>query len=288
MTSILHRVRNPPKYLLASILCSANGLLFGMDTGIIGPVTDMKYFKAAFGGSENSTVHGLIVSCILIPAALSSFFAGYVADRCGRVKGISIGTFIFGVGAAIEAGSISLAMFIAGRVVEGIGEGLFLGNLVVLICEISPITIRGALTTGPQLACTLGLVLGYFISYGTSGIQSSFSWRMPWIFLAAFSMIICGFSLAFLPETPQWLGLQGRFDEAEAVWDRLGVTSADREKVELQTKVQEKTVDKLLDIFSKDVRGRTVLAVFLMGMQQMSGIDGVLYVCSFQARLSVV
>lgn len=36
--------------------------------------------------------------------------------------------------------------------------------------------------------------------------------------------------------------------------------------------------DKLFDIFSKDVRTRTALAVFLMGMQQLSGIDGVLYV----------
>lgn len=280
MALIPHQLKSPPKYLLASILCSANGLLFGMDTGIIGPATDMKYFKSAFGGSENSTIHGLIVSCILIPAALSSFFAGHLADRCGRVKGISIGTFIFGVGAAIEAGSISLAMFIVGRIIEGIGEGLFLGNLVVFICEISPITIRGALTTGPQLACTLGLVLGYFTSYGTSGMQSSVSWRMPWIILAAFSMIICAFSLACLPETPQWLGLQGRVQEAEEVWDKLGVTSADREKVELQVQTREKKVAKLLDIFSKDVRGRTALAVFLMGMQQMSGIDGVLYVRS--------
>jgi hypothetical protein len=38
------------------------------------------------------------------------------------------------------------------------------------------------------------------------------------------------------------------------------------------------TKHKLLDIFSKDVRARTALAVFLMAMQQLSGIDGVLYV----------
>ncbi|KAF5866135.1 hypothetical protein ETB97_000669 [Aspergillus alliaceus] len=41
---------------------------------------------------------------------------------------------------------------------------------------------------------------------------------------------------------------------------------------------QDKSVkDKLFDIFSKDVRTRTALAAFLMGMQQLSGIDGVLY-----------
>jgi MFS family permease len=260
-----------------------------MDTGVIGPVTDMKDFKAEFGGSQNSTIHGLIVSCILIPAAFSSFFAGYIADRLGRPKGISIGVFIFGIGAAIEAGAVQLSMFIVGRVVEGLGEGLFLGNLVVLICEISPTRIRGALTTGPQLATTLGLVVGYFVCYGTSNIQSSLSWRMPFILLSAFSMVLCGLSLVFLPESPQWLGLQGRYAMAEEAWDKLGVTGADREKVEVQvhtTEVQpgtekdgQSTMEKLTDIFSKDVRGRTALAVFLMGMQQMSGIDGVLYVC---------
>jgi MFS family permease len=260
-----------------------------MDTGIIGPVTDMKDFKAEFGGSENSTIHGLIVSCILIPAALSSFFAGYIADRLGRPKGISIGVFIFGIGAAIEAGAVQLSMFIVGRVVEGLGEGLFLGNLVVLICEISPTRTRGALTTGPQLATTLGLVVGYFVCYGTSNIQSSLSWRMPFILLSAFSMALCVLSLIFLPESPQWLGLQGRYAMAEEAWDNLGVTCADREKVEVQVQTTEiepgnekdgqTTMEKLMDVFSKDVRGRTALAVFLMGMQQMSGIDGVLYVC---------
>jgi MFS family permease len=260
-----------------------------MDTGVIGPVTDMKDFKAEFGGSQNSTIHGLIVSCILIPAALSSFFAGYVADRLGRPKGISIGVFIFGIGAAIEAGAVQLSMFVVGRVVEGLGEGLFLGNLVVLICEISPTRTRGALTTGPQLAITLGLVVGYFVCYGTSNIQSSLSWRMPFILLSAFSMVLSGLSLLFLPESPQWLGLQGRYAMAEEAWDKLGVNCADREKVEVQVQTTEvepgtevdgqSTMEKLMDIFSKDVRGRTALAVFLMGMQQMSGIDGVLYVC---------
>jgi MFS family permease len=260
-----------------------------MDTGIIGPVTDMKDFKKSFG-SQNSTIHGLIVSCILIPAALSSFFAGYVADRLGRPKGICIGVFIFGAGAAIEAGAVALSMFIVGRIVEGVGEGLFLGNLVVLICEISPTSTRGALTTGPQLAITLGLVMGYFISYGTSSLRSSLSWRMPFILLAAFSMVLCGLSLLYLPESPQWLGLHGRYAMAEEAWDRLGVSRAEREKVVLQVRTQEVnsetekvkdgTIDKLLAIFSKDVIGRTILAVFLMGMQQMSGIDGVLYVRS--------
>lgn len=313
------------------MLCSANGILFGMDTGVIGPVTDMKDFKASFGGSQNATIHGLIVSSILIPAALSSFFAGHLADKLGRPKGISIGIFIFGIGAAIEAAAVSLGMFIAGRVIEGLGEGLFLGDgikawamvfinpsigtLVVYIAEISPTSTRGMLTTGPQLLITAGIMTGYFICYGSSGIKSSLSWRTPFILLASLSMVLCTTTFFFLPPSPRWLTLHGRRQEAEQAWDKLGVSHAEREKVELEAQgvgiaaptdkshtmetvgditvtPKPNVIDKLLDIFSKDVRSRTALVVFMMGMQQLSGIDGVLYVRShllifFQSLLTL-
>ena len=101
-----------------------------MDIDIIGSVTVMKSYVSEFG-SLSATVHGLVVSAILIPAAISSFFAGRVADVLRRPKSIAIGALIFGLGAALEAGAISIAMFVAGRVIEGIGEGLYLGTLVV-------------------------------------------------------------------------------------------------------------------------------------------------------------
>lgn len=120
----------PPRYVVASILCSLGGFLFGVDTAIIGPVTVMDSFTGAFG-HPSPTLHGLIVSSILIPAAISSFLAGRVADVLGRPPAIAIGSAIFGLGAAIEAAAVHLGMFVAGRVVAGIGEGLYLGTLVV-------------------------------------------------------------------------------------------------------------------------------------------------------------
>jgi DNA-directed RNA polymerase III subunit RPC2 len=103
-----------------------------MDTGIIGPVTTMDSFVEEFG-NRSATVHGLLVSSILIPAAISSFFAGYLADKFGRPQGISIGTLIFGLGAALEAGAVHVSMFVLGRCIEGMGEGLYLGTLVVYV-----------------------------------------------------------------------------------------------------------------------------------------------------------
>ncbi|ORY12884.1 general substrate transporter [Clohesyomyces aquaticus] len=286
--------KKPPGYVLASILCSFGGLLFGIDTGIIGPVTVMEDFTK-YVGNPSPTIHGLIVSSILIPAAISSFFAGKLADNLGRHRGIAIGSFIFAVGAAIEAGSVHIGMFVAGRVIEGVGEGLYLGTLVVYVCEISPPRHRGVLATGPQLLITLGLVTGFFTCYGTTNMDSSFSWRLPFLLLACYSFAFSVIVLVWLPASPRWLTLRGRASEASAAWEKLGVPAADQEKIlnELDTLVavnthveipeetrrQPATKNKaqILDVFSAETRPRLFLAVFLMGMQQLSGIDGVLY-----------
>ncbi|KAL5118687.1 hypothetical protein ACEQ8H_003364 [Pleosporales sp. CAS-2024a] len=299
---ISNRFKKPPGYVIASILCSFGGFLFGHDTGIIGPVTVMDDF-AKYVGNPSPTVHGLIVSSILIPAAISSFFAGKLADRLGRTHGIAIGASIFALGAAIEAASVHIGMFVAGRVVAGVGEGLYLGTLVVYICEISPTRHRGALTTGPQLLITIGLVVGFFTCYGTTSMDSSFSWRLPFMLLAVYSFLFSGLTLFYLPPSPRWLTLKGRSEEVPAAWQKLDVPAVDQEKMLEQlddsaalfepanpgvalenlqrniTNVSRRSQRKaqIQDVFSSDSRPRLFLALFLMGMQQLSGIDGVLY-----------
>ncbi|MCJ1477007.1 hypothetical protein MMC13_005678 [Lambiella insularis] len=263
-----------------------------MDTGIIGPITVMTSYVTQFG-LLSPIIHGLIVSSILIPAAISSFFAGRVADILGRPKAIAIGSFIFGLGAALEAGANSIAMFVIGRCTEGIGEGLYLGTLVVYICEISPPSRRGPLTTAPQLLITLGLVSGFFTCYGTANIESSLAWRAPFIILACLSVMFSIAAAFWLVPSPRWLSFRGRQAEASAVWDVLGVDNTEREKVDGQQSRDAALEPRSLapaariqtplpklsffDVFSQEVRTRTILAMFLMGMQQLSGIDGVLY-----------
>lgn len=291
-------IRNPPGYVTASLVCSLGGFLFGIDTGIIGPVTVQDDFKHHIGVHPSPTIHGLIVSSILIPAAISSFFAGRLADVLGRSRAIAIGSFIFAVGAALEAGSIHIAMFITGRIIEGIGEGLYLGTLVVYICEISPPRDRGALTTVPQLFITLGLMTGFFTCFGAVNIQSSFSWRLPFLLLAGCAFVFSAIAFLYLPPSPRWLSLHGRNEEAQRAWELLDVPAADREKIinqidnpasggsiamtetgALTASPEQLTTKKspLLNLFSPKSRPRLFLAVFLMGMQQLSGIDGVLY-----------
>jgi MFS family permease len=90
----------------------------------------MPEFTKTFG-TLSSTIHGVVVSSILIPAATASFFAGHLADKVGRGRAIAFGGLIYGIGAALEAGSVHLAMLIIGRALAGVGEGLFLSTITV-------------------------------------------------------------------------------------------------------------------------------------------------------------
>jgi sugar porter (SP) family MFS transporter len=230
------------------------------------------------------------VSSILLSGAISGLFAGNVADVYGRATAFVTGGIIFGIGAAIEAGAQSLAMFIGGRVIAGFGEGLFLGNLTVYVCEIVPARRRGPLASLVQFLVAVGVAAGYFICYGTARISnSSMSWRLP---LMIHSGVAFSFSAAccFIPPSPRWLQSKGRVDEARTTLEMLGLDSSEMEELaqEVPGAVAEQarsglahsiavTLGNFTKVFQKKARSRAALACFLMAFQQLSGIDGVLF-----------
>jgi len=85
----------------------------------------------------------------------------------------------------------------------------------------------------------------------------------------------------FLPTSPRWLVSHDRRNEAYAVVDKLGIQRAEAEKdiLTVPSPVEEaqKGVQALLLPFRRQYRARTILALFVLGMVQLSGIDGVLY-----------
>ncbi|KAL8888649.1 MAG: hypothetical protein Q9205_005190 [Flavoplaca limonia] len=162
----------------------------------------MPGFLVSFG-ALSPTVHGLVVSSILLPAAFTSFFAGHLADKVGRLNAITLGAVIYAVGAAVEAGAVSLVMFIPGRALAGIGEGFFLSTVVVYICEICPPERRGPVASLVQLLTTFGIPAGYFNCYGSVNIESPYSWRLPFILQAVLAVALAC-TCRFLPSSPRW------------------------------------------------------------------------------------
>lgn len=275
--------KSPPGYILASLAISIGGLINGYDTGSIGAVISMSQFKASIG-ALSPTLVGFTVSLIMLAGAVPSVFAGWLADHHGRLKTILLGSVLFCIGALLQGTAYGLPQFLLGRTVAGLGEGVFLSNVSVYISEISPTKSRGVLSGLPQLMCTTGVCAGYFTCYGSVYLrESSMAWRLPFIVMVAMSVVLIG-CCARLPESPRWSMSRGDQPAALDALRRLDFSMVEAERNFMSSAaVAEQRVSltpwqSFAILFRRGYRARTTLALFVLGMVQLSGIDGVLYV----------
>jgi MFS family permease len=119
----------------------------------------MEQFTNDFSISS-PTIQGLLVSSILITASLSSVAAGPLCDRFSRAHTFAFGGAVFSLGSVLAAAASSLAMLFVGRLIAGVGEGLFMSTVTVYVLEIAPTNVRGRLSCISQLFVTIGLACG--------------------------------------------------------------------------------------------------------------------------------
>ncbi|KAF2220162.1 general substrate transporter [Elsinoe ampelina] len=275
------RIFKPPGYVVATCFISVAGWLNGYDTGSAGAVTEMPYFHQTFG-ELTPFMHGLTVSMILLTGAFPSIYAGQLADYVGRLRAIMIGALLFVVGALLQGMAPKLSIFLAGRAIGGIGMGTWMAPQAVYVTEIAPSMRRGMLMATPQLGVVFGICCGYFTAYGTVKVDSIWSFRSIYIIQAGMGLllaIICN----LLPESPRWLLFQSRRSDAIRQLERLNFSPIEAEKDLLGPSAartitaQPNPLTAIFTIFSAPYRTRTTLALIMLGMIQLSGIDGVLY-----------
>lgn len=268
-----------PNYLSASIALSFGGFLNGYDTGSIGGIVHMHQFAASLG-RMSSFVLGITVSMVMLTTVVPSLLTGTLSDKHGRLKIIMPGAVLCGIGAILQGTAFQLAQFILGRAVSGVGQGMFYGSISVYITEIAPLRKRGRLAAMPQFMATLGVCVGYFCCYGTAGTESSLAWRLPYIIqvsVAAALALVC----LTLPESPRWLVLQGRGDEARTALTLLDFDMAEAQRDFLSATQEQPSLSNRQSfalLFRRGYRSRTLLALFLCSAVQLSGIDAITYV----------
>lgn len=81
------------------------------------------------------------------------------------------------------------------------------------ISEISPPEIRGTLLVLEELSIVLGIVISFWITYGTQYMNSHWSWQLPFL-IQIIPGLFLGFGAIFLPFSPRWLASKGRDEDA--------------------------------------------------------------------------
>lgn len=125
--------------------------------------------------------------------------------------------------------------------------------------------------------------IAYWIDYGFFFLEGSIRWRFPIAFQSFFTILVM-IGLLFLPDSPRWLSMQGRIEDAREVTSRLVGKPIDDEAVTQEIREIQDALEvqsrgggfKYRELFtngpSQNLR-RTMLGVFAQFFQQMCGIN---------------
>ena len=206
---MLTHSRNPRAFTVFMILDSGlGGALFGYDLGIIAGALGFMYRDIPM----TSTQLYIMPGALMFGGAFATLVTGPSCDWWGRRKMIIAGAIIFIIGVILIATATHYPALLAGRLIQGMGAGIVTIAVPLYLAEAVPPGVRGGAISTFQLLLTAGILLSSLVGlYFTK----SGNWRaMFWT--AAIPGVLLFFGSCFLPESPRWLCLKGRFDEALA------------------------------------------------------------------------
>ena len=271
------RIGSTTYVFLVTFVAALGGLLFGYDTGVIngaiGPL------KAHF--SLNPQQEGWAMGCALLGCALGAAGAGAISDRFGRKKVLILAAVLFFASAVGTAVPRTLTMFIAFRVLAGLGIGAASISSPLYIAEITPARIRGRMVSINQFAIVSGILVVFFVNYfialqGDDLWNQEHGWR--WMFASGAVPALVLLVLLFLvPESPRWLTKRGRADEALAILTRVdGDAYARAELTEIKEALAHET-GSLRQLVQPGMRLVLLIGIVLAVLQQITGINVFLY-----------
>ncbi|GKC68192.1 probable polyol transporter 4, partial [Tanacetum coccineum] len=273
------RSKRTRKYVFAcAVFASLNNVLLGYDVGVMSGAIifiqeDLKITELQ---------EEILIGSLSIISILGSLAGGRVSDAVGRKWSMGLAAIIFQIGAAIMTLAPSFEFLMIGRLLAGVGIGFGVMIAPVYITEISPAVSRGTFTTFPEIFINLGILLGYVSNYAFSGLSSHINWRVM-LAVGILPSIFIGFAIFIIPESPRWLVLQKRIDEARVVLmktneieseaeDRLSEILASAESGNKETAVWRELLNP-----TPVVRRMLVTGVGILCFQQITGIDATVY-----------
>ncbi|KKZ60965.1 hypothetical protein EMCG_04388 [[Emmonsia] crescens] len=286
--------------LAISSLGSLDFFLFGYDQGITGGLLDLPSFNKYFPSidpldpliesdpeaqSRRSSNQGIAVASYNLGCFLGAVLTIFIGNPLGRRRTIFVGCITMSIGALLQCTAYDLPHLIIGRIVTGIGNGINTSTVPTWQSETAQAHDRGKLIMIQGSLITGGITFSYWINYGFAWIgDQEVAWRFPLAFQITFAVIIfC--SILNLPESPRWLVMQNRNEEALDILEALNEKPRDDPTIKAELEAIEATVQEmskgtyrsLFRMSEYREFHRVALAYVVQMYQQISGINLITY-----------
>ena len=269
-------------------IVALGGFLMGFDASVISGVVG--FLEVEF--SLTKIQLGWSVSSLALTASLGMLISGPISDRIGRRPVLKTAAMLFAVSAVASAIAPNFQLFIIARMIGGLGVGAALIIAPMYIAEMAPPSLRGRLVSINQLNIVIGITAAFFSNYLILTLgQSEWAWsealhlgEWNWRWMLGIETIpalLYFFALFFVPESPRWLAIRGREDEAREILGR--VTSPEQarqdllavnESIEAEAKLGRVSLRVL---FNPSMRLVMTIGISVAILQQITGINSVFF-----------
>ncbi|ETS86653.1 hypothetical protein PFICI_00481 [Pestalotiopsis fici W106-1] len=221
--------------LLSALVYALGGMPVIWDQGASSVMPSLPGFQQHFNIKSGTNANEIrnFISIVYIGFGFGSGLTFFINDRLGRIWSYRLYTLVYCIGTLIAIFSPNVGVLYAGRVVQGLGLGPLTVSGPISIVEISPPQIRGLLTSWFNVAMGIGLIgatfctLGCFRHVPVGKLQFQVVMFVPMIYLA-----VCMVGTLYIEESPRWLFLVNRRQEAIAALARIRGLPADDPRVQ--------------------------------------------------------
>jgi MFS family permease len=279
-----------------ALFVALGGFLMGFDASVISGVVG--FIEVEFSLTKIQV--GWSVSSLALTATLAMMLSGPLSDRIGRRPVLRIAALLFAISAIASALAPSFYWLVVARMLGGLGVGAALIIAPMYIAEMAPPESRGRLVSFNQLNIVIGISVAFFSNYliltlGESGAAWTEAlrlgeWNWRWMLgVETLPAVLYLFALLFVPESPRWLAMRGRDDEAREVLERVGGSEQAAEDLRAvkEAIVAEAALGRVSPgtLLHPSLRLVMTIGISVGILQQITGINAVFFASFMQAVL---
>lgn len=261
--------------VFVAIVAAVAGFLFGFDEGVISGAQIFLHKEFHYGAA----MEGVMTSSVPLGALIGALLAGRLTARFGRRRILLAAALLFALGAILSALTPNIEVLVLARLVLGLAIGVAAIVAPLYLSETAPTERRGVMVATYQLMVTIGILAAYLVDFALSHWEA---WR--WMFAAGVIPALVLMAGAWrLPESPRWLAMQGREDEMRSVLATLrkeastSDLAAESDQILATARETHGSGHSWQHLFGATVRPAVIVAMGLFALQQLSGINAVIY-----------
>ncbi|EGZ29437.1 hypothetical protein PHYSODRAFT_249258 [Phytophthora sojae] len=268
--------RNPTVLYVLTLCSTIGGFLFGYDTGVISGALGLLKGPEAFRLTD-------LQSESAVSAAVFGAIAGAALSSCdNHVFGwrpvILLSSAMFALGSCLMEAAQTFVTLLFGRLIVGVAIGFASMTVPLYIAEVSPPDIRGRLVSLNTALVTGGQFFSGLLDALLADVDGGWRYMLG---LAAVPAAVQFFGFLLLPESPRYLISKGRMEEAKAALRKIrGTDDVQTEGSHIEAEIEraeEQNANIWDDIRSPAVLRALGLGCFLQALQQLCGINTVMY-----------